>query len=144
MSGAQEVPAVRQGFERRIADLVGRLITGVRYWDVHNFADDPRIWDYGDWHHAVMGVELKTDAGPGSILLTRNFFPYGVEVFDEPIEQHLRLGPQAPEGWTVSGPSPVVGAAGSTGRGDQHLLGAVRRRSGTTGRRHRRSSTGES
>ena len=103
MPRAQDVVAARQEFERRTAELVGRRIAAVEYWDIHNHGDEPRKWDYGDWHHAVMGVELVTDAGPRSVLWTNTFYPYGVEVFADPIERHLRLGPDSSEGWRAGG-----------------------------------------
>jgi hypothetical protein len=50
-----------------------------------------------------MGVELTTESGPLSVLWTNTFFPYGVEVFLEPISKHLRLDREAegPQGWPV-------------------------------------------
>lgn len=89
----------RAAFERDVGCLVGRSVLGVRYWDIRNFGDEPRVWDYGDWHHAVMGVELRTDGGLFTITWTNRFFPYGLEIFPEPIETHLLLGPDGPEGW---------------------------------------------
>lgn len=91
--------AEQRQFELDAARLVGRELVGVQYWDIHNWSDEPRVWDYDDWHHAVMGVELMTDAGPFTITWTNRFFPYGVEVFPDPISQHLTLGPEGPEGW---------------------------------------------
>lgn len=49
-----------------------------------------------------MGVEIVTDNGPFSVMWTNRFFPYGVEVFHQPIADHLVLGPQGPEGWSAS------------------------------------------
>jgi hypothetical protein len=69
----------------------------VDYWDVHNFGSEPPPWDYGDWHHAVMGVELGTDRGPVTVTWTDTFHPYGVEVLDEPIEHHLVSDDEGPE-----------------------------------------------
>lgn len=69
----------------------------VDYWDVHNFGPEPAPWDYGNWHHAVMGVELSTDLGPVTVTWTDTFYPYGVEVLDEPIEHHLTAGDEGPE-----------------------------------------------
>jgi hypothetical protein len=77
-------------YESRAAELVGRRVLEVAYWDVHNFADEPRTWDYGDWHHAVMGVDLLTDGGPSCVLWTDTFFAYGVEVFPTtPAADHI-------------------------------------------------------
>ena len=78
----------------------------VDYWDVHNFTSEPVRWDYGNWHHAVMGVELITDLGPVTVTWTSTFFAYGVEVFHDRIEEHLvmsgvgpeRVGPQVESG----------------------------------------------
>lgn len=91
----------RAEYEQKTAALVGQIVLDVAYWDIHNFGDQPRTWDYGDWHHAVMGVELVTATGPVSVVWTDTFFPYGVEVFHGPISDHLLLGPEGPEGWAV-------------------------------------------
>lgn len=89
----------------------------VRYWDVHNFTAEPREWDYGDWHHAVMGVELLTDQGTSCVLWTGTFFCYGVEVFHSPMTDHLVMSEDGPESWAAGGArqwhgrlgAPVVG-----------------------------------
>ncbi|TDO47702.1 hypothetical protein EV643_1088 [Kribbella sp. VKM Ac-2527] len=109
----------RRLYEQKTAALVGRRIVGVTYWDIHNYGTTPRSWDYGDWHHAVMGLEVETESGPLCILWTDTFFPYGVEVFREPLANHLMLGPDGPEGWRVEDHrhwrsrvgSPVLGTA---------------------------------
>ena len=94
---------MRDDFDRKTAGLVGIRVEDVAYWDIHNFSDEPREWDYGDWHHAVMGVELETSAGPVSVLWTDTFHPYGVEVFSEPITNFLVLSDEGPERWMVTG-----------------------------------------
>lgn len=94
-------------FETRVQSLVGRRILAVAYWDIHNFSSVPAVWNHDGWHHAVMGVELTTDAGPVTVTWTNTFYPYGVEVFEDPIERHLvlsetgpeRIGPDAPSRW---------------------------------------------
>jgi hypothetical protein len=101
VSGVDDAAALRHDYEQRVAALIGRQILAATCWDIHNFGPEPRTWDYGDWQHAVMGVELVTDAGPVTITWTDTFFPYGIEVFDEPISEHLTLGPDGPEGWGV-------------------------------------------
>jgi hypothetical protein len=116
---AQDVPAAKAHFERKLEALVGQVVASVAYWDIHNWGDEPRTWDYGEWHHAVMGVELMTNVGRQTIIWTDTFFPYGVEVFPDPIAQHLRLAPEGPEGWQVEtypewrarSHGPVVGTA---------------------------------
>lgn len=72
---------------------------GVRYWDVHNFSELPRSWDYGEWHHAVMGVELLTDRGPSCVLWTSTFYSYGVEAFHAPMSEHILTSEDGPESW---------------------------------------------
>lgn len=88
---------MRGHFEDKVRDLRGRRLTGIDYWDIHNVDPQPASWGYGDWHHAVMGVQLGTDRGPVTVTWTSTFYPYGVEVFHEPIEYHLvpdEFGPQ--------------------------------------------------
>jgi hypothetical protein len=97
--------SARDDFDRTMTGLAGIRIEDIAYWDIHNFSDLPREWDFGDWHHAVMGVELKTSAGPVSVLWTNTFFPYGVEVFREPITDFLNVRDEGPERWTVTGSS---------------------------------------
>ncbi|WP_280399047.1 hypothetical protein [Nocardia carnea] len=84
-------------FEATVEGLAGLRVQAVDYWDVHNYGSEPARWDYGDWHHAPMGVQLSTDEGPRVITWTNTFHPYGVEVFDDPIERHLILGEDGPE-----------------------------------------------
>lgn len=86
-----------QGFEEKMHALEGVRVHAVDYWGVHNFDTVPARWDYGDWHHAVMGLQLSTDAGPFTVTWTNTFYPYGVEVFPDPIERHLILRPDGPE-----------------------------------------------
>jgi hypothetical protein len=90
-------------YDSKAAALAGRRVLEVRYWDIHNFADEPGTWDYGDWHHAVMGVELLTDRGPSCVLWTSTFFPYGVEVFQTPMSEHIPAGGCGPESWDATG-----------------------------------------
>ena len=101
-------------FEGRLAALQGRRLTAVGYWDLHHPGPEPPTWDYGDWHHAVMGVELGTDQGPVTVTWTDTFYPYGVEVLHEPMEGDFavpefgpeRVGPDGPGLWT-----PLLGSA---------------------------------
>lgn len=108
-------PHARAKFEAKVQMLVGRQVRAVDYWDIHQFGHEPARWEYGDWHHAVMGVQLSTDAGPVTVTWTNTFHPYGVEVFDDPIERHLvlsgtgpqRIGPDADSRWAEYLDSPV-------------------------------------
>lgn len=45
-------------FEDDATVLVGRRVTGVQYWDIHDFGQGKGPWDHGSWHHAVMGLGL--------------------------------------------------------------------------------------
>jgi hypothetical protein len=87
----------RVSFEDRVHSLRGRRVLAVDYWDIRSSGSEPAEWDYGDWHHAVMGVGLTTDRGPVAVTWTSTFFPYGVEAFLEPIDRHLSLGESGSE-----------------------------------------------
>lgn len=63
-------PDARARFEAKVLNLVGRRVLAVDYWDIHNFSSETARWDYGDWHHAVMGVQLSTDAGAITVTWT--------------------------------------------------------------------------
>jgi hypothetical protein len=94
--------SAREDYDRKTASLVGLRVEAVEYWDIYNFSDEPREWDYGHWHHAVMGVGLQTSAGPFSVLWTNTFYEYGVEVFPDPMTSFLQQGEHAPESWSVT------------------------------------------
>lgn len=91
----------RAAYGMRAAALVGRVLQ-VGYWDVHNFADEPATWEYGDWHHAAMGVDLLADAEPSCVLWTDTFYRYGVEIFPTPVSDHVVNGEDGPEPRDVS------------------------------------------
>ena len=61
-------------------------------------------WDFDDWHHAAMGVELGTDRGPGTVTWTDTSYAYGVEVFDELIGYRPASGDEGPERVGPDGP----------------------------------------
>ena len=95
--------ADRAAYSSRAAVLVGRRVLRVGYWDVHNFAHAPTRWDYGDWHHAVMGVDLLTDAGPSCVLWNETFIPYGVEIPPAHVSDDVMTREwDGPESWDVS------------------------------------------
>lgn len=109
---SREARRRRAAFDREVERLVGCTVRAVHYWDVQTPPPDVARWDFGDWHLAVMGVELDTDRGPVTITWTNRFERYGVEVFHEPIENHLVLGPDGPERVGPNGPdpwSPILG-----------------------------------
>jgi hypothetical protein len=89
--------AKRERFERDLAALVGLRVLDVTYRDVaYEGAPDPD-WDRGDWHHAVMGVELTTDGGVVSLTSTDTFFAYGVEMSRGPLD----LSQDGTRGWSA-------------------------------------------
>lgn len=92
-----EADRLRRHFDGKVRDLRDRRLTAVDYWDLYGFGPEPASWDYGDWHHAVMGVELGADHGPVTVTWTNTFYPYGVEVFHDPIDHHLMLGEDGPQ-----------------------------------------------
>lgn len=94
--------STRENFDRTAQAMVGTRIDGVMYWDVHHWNDEPREWEHGDWHHAVLGVEMRTNTGPFSVVWTNTFYPYGVEVVSAPMTHLLTLGDGGPESWTVT------------------------------------------
>lgn len=99
-------------FEEDARVLVGRRVLAIQYWDIHDFGQGAMPWDHGDWHHAVMGVGLDTDRGPAAVTWTSRFHPYGVEVFDGPIEEHLRMAPDGPQHNGPHEPSPWASLLG--------------------------------
>ena len=109
----------RPRYERMMSALVGQRILGVTYWDVHNFGDGPRTWDYGDWGSRRDGRRTGDRSWSGVGRVDGHLFPYGIEVFPEPISNHLGPGPEDPEGWPVETHdhwrsrvgSPVLGTA---------------------------------
>lgn len=138
MDSADGAGDPRPHFLAKLSDLKGRSVSGVDYWDVHNFGPEPPEWDYGDWHHAVMGVQLTTDRGPVTITWTDTFFPYGVEVFHEQIEESLILGDIGPQriGPDAGGAGPWNRLFGSPIRGtgcewERLTIGPGRRADGT-------------
>ena len=102
MNPGHQVNRERLEYGSKTAALVGRRVLEVRYSDLRSFADEPATWDYGDWHHAVMGVELLTDRGPSCVLWSDTFFPYGVEVFHTPMSEHTGDGECGPGSRDVS------------------------------------------
>ncbi|MGI5241778.1 hypothetical protein [Dactylosporangium sp. CA-139066] len=115
MTNGAEADDVRRRFNDSVRGLRGRRLTAVDYWDVYNYGPDPAVWDYGDWHHAVMGVQLGTDLGPVTVTWTSTFYPYGVEVFHEPIEHHVVVDEHGPQriGPNLEGDSPWAPLLGS-------------------------------
>jgi hypothetical protein len=112
MTAYSDPDGAREVFEAKAAGVEGRRLLSVDYWDVLEPAEAE--WDHGDWHHAVMGVQLGTDQGPVTVIWTAAFFAYGVEVFLGPIEEHLvaeggphRVGPD------INVESPWAGRIGS-------------------------------
>jgi hypothetical protein len=94
---------VRRRFEEAAARvLLGRTLLGVAYGDLPAAGDQSSDWDYGDWHHAVLGVDLVTDAGPACVTWTDTFFSYGVDVLAAPLGHLAGRGPEGPQIWPVT------------------------------------------
>jgi hypothetical protein len=98
MPRAEDPVAARQDHERAVADLVGRRVFGVTYWDIHDFGNG-RDWDFGDWHLAVMGVELTTDRGPVTVTWGNTFYPWGAELWPYAFSEGAVRADDGPDGW---------------------------------------------
>ncbi len=85
-------------FAEKTASLVGSVLEQVTYADINIFDDEP-VWDHGEWHRAIMGVGLVLNDGPACVRWTDTFFPYGVEVFRDPLSEHLS---EVAESWDVT------------------------------------------
>lgn len=128
----QDVDA-RARYDRRTRSLVGRRLLQVDYWDLGSDTNELGPWDHGDWHHAVMGLQLSTDAGPVTVTWTNVFHPYGVDVLAGPIETYLRIGeggpvrngPVWPSRWAAHVGEPILEATtwwDRVGFGPSHMI----------------------
>lgn len=72
---------IRDAYIARTRTLIGQTVEAVRYVQLgtSDVADTP--WDFEDWHHAEVGVDLATSLGKTCITWTDAFYPYGVDVF---------------------------------------------------------------
>jgi hypothetical protein len=100
MPRAEDPVVARESHERAVADLVGRRVLGVTYWDIHDFGHG-RDWDFGDWHLAVMGVELTTDRGPVTVTWDNTFYPYGAELWPHALSEGVVSAEDGPDSWAV-------------------------------------------
>jgi hypothetical protein len=100
MPRAEDPVVARESHERAVADLVGRRVPGVTYWDVHDFGHG-RDCDFGDWHLAVMGVELTTDRGPVTVTWDNTFYPYGAELWPHAFSEDVVSAEDGPDSWAV-------------------------------------------
>jgi hypothetical protein len=92
-------------YEAVAGQLVGRRIGKATYYGLHDYNERTEDWDYGDWHHPVMGVELTMmDAEVYSAVWGSSFTHYGLEIFPSPMSAHLRnVGePDGPPRWDVT------------------------------------------
>lgn len=105
--------AERAGLERVVSGLVGERLVGVSYTDVGSEVPWLVEWDFGDWHHAVMGVELMLASGPVTITWTNTFYTYGVEAARVPLASYLRPDCDA-ETWDVGHHARWVGRVGTS------------------------------
>ena len=113
--GVSDEPDRRGAFEHAVDGLVGLRLLGVAYADVAALGPEPRVWDHEDWHHAVLGVELVTDAGTRAITWAWTFGCHGVEVFDRlPLAAPAPGAEGGPETWSVSAHPRWAGRLGAT------------------------------
>ncbi|MEV4249133.1 hypothetical protein AB0J63_37670 [Streptosporangium canum] len=97
--------ANRTEYEAVVGRLVGRQIEKATYYGLHDYNEHIEDWDYGDWHHPVMGVELTMmDAGVYSAVWGSSFTHYGLEIFPSQMSVHLaHVGePDGPPRWDVT------------------------------------------
>ncbi|MFC9331155.1 hypothetical protein [Kitasatospora sp. NPDC057015] len=91
--------------ELAVRSLVGRRIARVVYYDLPSYGGSEPVWDLGQWHDVVMGVEFTTtDGGVHSASWDNSFFEYGIELVPAPMAHYL-LGIGAADGprvWEVT------------------------------------------
>ncbi|MFF4779285.1 hypothetical protein ACFY05_41360 [Microtetraspora fusca] len=93
-------PLTTLEYERTVALLRGRRIERVIYYPLMGGEDGCEVedWDFGPWHQPTMGVELLTgDGARFSAVWGSSFDHYGLELFPEPMTDHL-LGIGEPGG----------------------------------------------
>jgi hypothetical protein len=100
MPRAEDPVTARANHERAVADLIGRHVLEVAYWDIHD-SGHGRDWDFGDWHLAVMGVEFLTDRGPVTVTWDDTFYPYGAELWPRTFSEHGVAADDGPDRWAV-------------------------------------------
>lgn len=67
--------------------LRGKRLTGVFYYGLPG--DGAHDCDYGDWHHAVMGVEFYAGSERFSLVWANSFGEYGAELYEGPMSRHV-------------------------------------------------------
>ncbi|MEY9886851.1 hypothetical protein ABIA31_000477 [Catenulispora sp. MAP5-51] len=80
-------------YERLVAGLPGRTIEAVDYYVLMVGADgmEPDDWDFGSWHEPTVGIELVTGGGGVFSAIWGNVFDcYGLEVYSDPMSEHIR------------------------------------------------------
>jgi hypothetical protein len=92
---------------RAVVDSMrGRRVIQVSYYGLYLQSEDPTAWDFGEWHHPLMGVELILEPDePYSIVWGSTFFKHDLEVFRDPMtKHHIGIGePEGPPVHDVSG-----------------------------------------
>ena len=101
----------RASCEASVSSLRGRSVLAVDYWDIHSFGEGPAQWDYGDWHHAVMGVHgdivipedrlraAMIDAEHGDMTLPHALDQLQGQAWDDELETFRYAGDGAPVRW---------------------------------------------
>jgi hypothetical protein len=82
-----------------VADSMrGRRISQVRYYGLYLLSETAADWDFGDWHHPLMGVELVLEPeDPYSVIWSSTFAQYDLGIFHSPMTRH-HVGVGEPEG----------------------------------------------
>jgi len=102
-----DLPAQAQlEMDRTARMLAGRRISAVIYWGL-GLHGQAHVWDFGDWHLPVMGVELRLDDGTSySVVWGSEFGHFGLELYASPMTDHVAVldaDDGGPNHWTVTG-----------------------------------------
>lgn len=93
----------RGRFDAVVTGLVGRTIESVINRDLAAVYGRPRRWDYGEWHHAVMGVEFGTDRGPVSLVAGEHWDVSSAPPGDTLLRSPIRSASTYWETFTIEG-----------------------------------------
>ncbi|MFT4263530.1 MAG: hypothetical protein QM572_09125 [Nocardioides sp.] len=93
--------SVRAAFEATVQRLVGLQVLSVDYRDLDPLDGELEHWDHGDWHNAVMGIELHTSEGTRTVTWGSTFECYGIEIIEGELGEDLcRNGPEGDSFWS--------------------------------------------
>ncbi|MFD3455424.1 hypothetical protein ACFWVC_25030 [Streptomyces sp. NPDC058691] len=92
-----EMPApelTEDEYERSVESLRGARLVEVTYYPLSCGDDGTEVeeWDFGVWHEPTMGVGLLAENGTRySAVWGHSFDYYGLEVYREPMSNHLTM-----------------------------------------------------